>query len=254
MELTTGALLLKQHKAGDRIVILHMTLGEGGNPKMSPAAYGAQKRREALAVDSALGAESIFAPYRDGELPDDEAVRLYVANVIRQVKPTHIFTHWKKSIHKDHSRTSAIVQDAVDLVQGDAVIRNIHLATQLTSTPLHVLGDRVQLAQALLNLIANAMDAVAAVEPSQRVVTVTTEAAYEAALVVVRDTGPGLGNVPEILFEPFFTTKPSGMGMGLPIARTIVEAHGGRAWAANIAGSAGASAYVSLPLEAPASS
>jgi LmbE family N-acetylglucosaminyl deacetylase len=128
MELTTGALLLKQRKSGDRVVILHMTLGEGGNPKMSPAAYGAQKRREALAVDSALGAETIFAPYRDGELPDDEAVRLYVANVIRQVKPTHIFTHWKKSIHKDHSRTSAIVQDAVLLSS---------LAGVATGTPAH---------------------------------------------------------------------------------------------------------------------
>ena len=113
MELTTGALLIKQKKAGDRVVILHMTLGEGGNPKMSPAAYGAQKKREALAVDSAIGAETIFAPYKDGELPNDEAVRLYVANVIREVKPTHVFTHWQKSIHKDHSRTSAIVQDAI---------------------------------------------------------------------------------------------------------------------------------------------
>lgn len=121
MELTTGALLIKQHKAGDRIVILHMTLGEGGNPKMSPAAYGAQKRREALAVDSAIGAETIFAPYKDGELPDDEAVRLYVANVIRQVKPTFVFTHWQKSIHKDHSRTSAIVQDAVLLASLEGV-------------------------------------------------------------------------------------------------------------------------------------
>ena len=122
MEITTGALLLKQHKAGDRIVILHMTLGEGGNPKLSPAVYGAQKRREALAVDSALGAATIFAPYKDGELPDDEAVRLYVANVIRQVKPTHIFTHWKKSIHKDHSRTSAVVQDAVLLASLPGVV------------------------------------------------------------------------------------------------------------------------------------
>ncbi len=80
-----------------------------------------------------------------------------------------------------------------------------------------MIGDRVQLAQALLNLIANAMDAVAAVEPPHRVVTITTESAYEAALVVVHDTGHGVGEEPEALFEPFFTTKPSGMGMGLPI-------------------------------------
>ncbi|MEO5903313.1 MAG: PIG-L family deacetylase [Gemmatimonadaceae bacterium] len=122
MELTTGALLIKQHKAGDRIVILHMTLGEGGNPKMSPALYGAQKKREALAADSVIGAETIFAPYKDGELPNDEAVRLYVANVIRQVKPTYVFTHWQKSIHKDHARTSAIVQDAVLLASLEAVV------------------------------------------------------------------------------------------------------------------------------------
>lgn len=128
MELTTGALLIKQHKAGDKVVILHMTLGEGGNPKMSPAAYGAQKRREALAADSVIGAETIFAPYKDGELPDDEAVRLYVANIIRQVKPTFVLTHWQKSIHKDHSRTSAIVQDAVLLASLEGVV---------TGTPAH---------------------------------------------------------------------------------------------------------------------
>jgi LmbE family N-acetylglucosaminyl deacetylase len=128
MELTTGALLIKQHKAGDKIVILHMTLGEGGNPKLSPSTYGVQKRREALAADSVIGAESIFAPYKDGELPDDEAVRLYVANIIRQVKPTYVLTHWQKSIHKDHSRTSAIVQDAVLLASLEGVV---------TGTPAH---------------------------------------------------------------------------------------------------------------------
>jgi len=86
VELTSGAVLLHQHLRGDRIVILHLTLGEGGNPKMSPADYGAQKKREALAVDAALGAETLFAPYRDGELPDDSEARRYVADVIRKVK------------------------------------------------------------------------------------------------------------------------------------------------------------------------
>ena len=99
-----------------------MTLGEGGNPRLSPAVYEAQKRREALAADSVIGAEVILAPYRDGEIPNDEAARRYVADIIRQVKPTYIITHWSRSIHKDHSNTSAIVQDAVLLASLEGVV------------------------------------------------------------------------------------------------------------------------------------
>jgi LmbE family N-acetylglucosaminyl deacetylase len=122
MELTTGALLIKHRKLGDRVVILHMTLGEGGNRRLSPAVYGVQKRREALAADSIIGAETIFAPYKDGELPNDEAARRYVADIIRQVRPTHIITHWRNSIHKDHSTTSALVRDAVLLASLPGVV------------------------------------------------------------------------------------------------------------------------------------
>jgi LmbE family N-acetylglucosaminyl deacetylase len=121
MEISAGALLLKQHELGDRVVILHLTLGEGGNPRMSPEQYGEQKRREAKDVAAALGAEVIFGPYRDGEIPNDEAARRYVADVIRQVKPTNIITHWRRSIHKDHAATSAIVEDAVLLASLDGV-------------------------------------------------------------------------------------------------------------------------------------
>lgn len=113
MELTCGALLAKQAKAGDRIVLLHLTLGEGGNPKMSPEAYGAQKKREAEAAARILGAEVLFAPYRDGELVNDEKTRLYVMDVIRQVKPTHVVTHWKNSFHPDHRAAHAITVDSV---------------------------------------------------------------------------------------------------------------------------------------------
>jgi LmbE family N-acetylglucosaminyl deacetylase len=122
MELTAGAVLIKQRKLGDRVVVLQMTLGEGGNPRLAPSVYGAQKRREALAADSVIGAETIFAPYRDGEIPNDEAVRRYVADVIRAVKPTYIITHWSHSIHKDHSTTSLIVQDAVLLASLQGVV------------------------------------------------------------------------------------------------------------------------------------
>jgi LmbE family N-acetylglucosaminyl deacetylase len=104
------------------VVLLHLTLGEGGNPQLTPAVYGAQKRREATAVAADLGAEVIFAPYRDGELPNDEGTRRYVADVIRQVRPTYIFTHWRESIHQDHSTTSAVVQDAVLLASLAGVV------------------------------------------------------------------------------------------------------------------------------------
>jgi LmbE family N-acetylglucosaminyl deacetylase len=121
-ELTTGLLLAKQRRLGDRTVILHLTLGEGGNPKLSAEEYGAQKRREAQAVAAALGAEVIVAPYRDGQLPDDDATRRYVADVIRQVKPTHVLTHWGESIHKDHAATHRIVSDAVLLASLPGVV------------------------------------------------------------------------------------------------------------------------------------
>ena len=121
MELTAGALLLKQRALGDSIVLLHLTLGEGGNPKLSPTLYGEQKRREARAAAAVLGARVIFGPYRDGELPNSEEARRYVAEVIREVKPTLVITHWRTSIHRDHASTHAIVEDAVLLAALEGV-------------------------------------------------------------------------------------------------------------------------------------
>ena len=127
VELTSGALLAKQHRLGDRVVILHLTLGEGGNSRLSPSQYGEQKRREAREAAQALGAEVIFGPYRDGELPDDDAARRYVADVIRSVKPTFVITHWRESIHKDHAAASRVTTDAVLLASLEGV-RTDHAA------------------------------------------------------------------------------------------------------------------------------
>jgi LmbE family N-acetylglucosaminyl deacetylase len=113
VENSSGAILARHKRLGDRVVILHMTLGEGGNPRLDPAAYAEQKKREALAAAKALGAEVIFGPFRDGQLPEgDEAVR-FVADVIREVTPTHVITHWRRSIHRDHEATHRIVREAL---------------------------------------------------------------------------------------------------------------------------------------------
>ena len=97
----------------------------------------------------------------------------------------------------------------------------------------HILGDRVQLQQVILHLIMNAIEAMSEVgEGSRELVISTSEAESGSVLVAVSDTGPGLppANLARI-FEAFYTTKASGLGMGLSICRSIVEAHGGQLWA-----------------------
>jgi C4-dicarboxylate-specific signal transduction histidine kinase len=96
-----------------------------------------------------------------------------------------------------------------------------------------VTGDRIQLLQVLLNLILNAADAMAANAPGARRLYISTQVNQDTVRVAVRDEGPGLAENVDALFEPFYTTKPQGLGMGLAICRSIIEAHGGRLWAEN---------------------
>jgi signal transduction histidine kinase len=96
-----------------------------------------------------------------------------------------------------------------------------------------IYGDRVQLQQVILNLIINAVEAMGGVRDGPRELLISTgQAEPGGVLVAVRDSGPGLAPATlEHLFEAFYTTKPTGLGMGLSICRSIIEAHGGRLWA-----------------------
>jgi N-acetylglucosamine malate deacetylase 1 len=123
MELSAGSMLARQRRLGDSVVFLHLTLGERGNRQLAPNAYGEQKRREAREAAAVIGAEIILGPWRDGEIPNDEAARRWVADVIRRVKPAYVVTHWRNSIHKDHSTTHALVKDAVLLASLDGIGR-----------------------------------------------------------------------------------------------------------------------------------
>ena len=96
--------------------------------------------------------------------------------------------------------------------------------------PIH--GDRVQLQQVVLNLLLNAVEAMASSETGPRDLLISTEQDYTGVLVAVRDSGPGLDPTHlERVFDAFYTTKSSGTGMGLSICRSISDAHGGRLWA-----------------------
>ncbi len=122
-----------------------------------------------------------------------------------------------------------VIRDVADLVVGDAIVRGITVALDVDAPPAFVRGDSIQLQQMVLNLLQNAMDAVSDEPPGSRVVTVRCRARGDDVCLGLYDTGPGLpAGAEDQLFEPFYTTKPHGMGMGLPIVRSIVEAHGGR--------------------------
>jgi signal transduction histidine kinase len=147
---------------------------------------------------------------------------------------------------------NTVVNECVQILAHDAASRGVSVRQQGAAAPCMVLGDRIHLQQVVLNLVLNAMDAMADTAASQRRIVLETVADGRGVALSVRDSGPGIApDVVARLFEPFMTTKPDGLGIGLSIVRSIVDAHGGRI---NIENSAdgGAIARVWLPCAAAA--
>ena len=142
-----------------------------------------------------------------------------------------------------------VVQQVAELVNKDLHLRQLSLGMELAPNLETVEGDRVQLQQVVMNLLLNAFEASSLSNPSPGKVTIRTEMSSNRSVhVVVCDNGPGVPKEMESkVFEPFYTTKKSGMGMGLSIARSIVELHGGTIWTNTNTGR-GAEFHFSLPV------
>jgi PAS domain S-box-containing protein len=134
---------------------------------------------------------------------------------------------------KDGLEVNDAILEVIALTRGEMVKTGVLVQTQLAKGLPLIEGDRVQLQQVILNLIVNAAEAMnGAAEGSRKLLISTSKPEPDGVLVAVRDSGPGLApDSLERAFEAFYTTKPGGLGMGLSISRSIVEAHGGRLWA-----------------------
>jgi len=134
---------------------------------------------------------------------------------------------------KDCLEINGVILEIIELTRGEAMKYGISVLTELADHLPVVEADRVQLQQVLLNLIVNALESMGAVNEGPRELMISTgKVEAGGVLVAVQDSGPGLeAAMVERLFESFYTTKPTGLGLGLSICRSIIEAHGGRLWA-----------------------
>jgi signal transduction histidine kinase len=141
----------------------------------------------------------------------------------------------KAEMTKDRLDLNEIIRDVLALVGDEAGRNSVMIRTALADGLALVLGDRVQLQQVMLNLVMNGIEAMSSIDGRARELLISTQNADGGqVLVTVQDSGAGLEpGALEKIFNPFYTTKPRGMGMGLSISRSILQAHGGRLWASD---------------------
>ena len=179
---------------------------------------------------------------------------LRAGEIIRRLRA---FTRMKET-RRSTASFNDLVQEVVKFVAASVRENQISLKLRLGRKMPDVVVDTIQIEQVILNLLVNAIEAMEGISADRRVLVIRTRSrGRDGVELTIRDTGPGLpGDGNQRVFDPFFTTKPHGMGMGLSISRSIVEAHNGRLWAETPADQ-GAMLHLVLPstrMEAPAKS
>ncbi|MGA9723502.1 MAG: ATP-binding protein [Candidatus Binatus sp.] len=172
------------------------------------------------------------------ETPRPDEARAAVERIVRDSnRASEVIQRIRALVKKSEPQMVAldindVIREAISLEQREILSRQVSLRTELASALPPVLGDRVQLQQVVINLVMNAIEAMAPVTDRPREMLIRSQRDdSNEILVAVTDSGTGIDSEnAERLFNAFFTTKPTGMGMGLSISRSIIAAHGGRLW------------------------
>jgi two-component system, LuxR family, sensor kinase FixL len=175
--------------------------------------------------------------FLDAASPDLDELRAILSDIVDDDRRAGEVIHRlrdmlaKRDIEFHAIDVNVLIEDVIKLLSSDLLIHNVTVAADLAPDLPTVNGDRVQLQQVVLNLMLNAIDAIGNGDGANRTIAVRTEWG-DCVHVSVRDEGHGLGpGTHDLVFQPFYTTKSAGMGMGLAIARSIIEAHDGLIWA-----------------------
>lgn len=191
-------------------------------------------------INQPLGAIANYAQgcvrrLRAGRLESETLLPVIEEIGAEALRAGEIIRRLRDLVRKDSGRQVSadlnhLVRESIRLMEPAARARNVVLEMTLAPGLPSLACDDIQIEQVLLNLLLNGVEAIDGSPDGSRTVSVRTAVVDHAAEVAVSDTGVGLPASPEELFAPFYTTKPSGLGMGLSISRSIVEAHGGRLW------------------------
>jgi signal transduction histidine kinase len=195
--------------------------------------------------------------FADSETPNLEELNSILADIVADDKRAGDVIRRlrlmlsRSDLQPDNLDLNSLVCDVIMLVRSEMIIRNVSLELDLGAEAPLVRGDRIQLQQVLLNLLINAMEAMNTCEaPKRKLIIRTRSVEQKLAHVMVEDAGTGFqDHACDLIFEPFYTTKPSGMGMGLSISRSIIQAHNGVIWASNNP-ARGATFHFTVPLAA----
>ena len=190
-------------------------------------------------IAAARNNASVALRFLDRNPPDLREVREAHGSIVNDIdRAGAIIGRIRDPIKKappreDRLDNNGAIREVIELSHGEAVKSGVSVQTELTGDLPVIKGDRVQLQQVIFNLISNAIEAMSGISEGARELFISTGMAESDDVVVaVRDSGPGLDATSvDSLFKAFYTTKPSGLGLGLSICRSIIEAHGGRLWA-----------------------